>query len=117
MLPTLRRLAQQAVGSVPSAQQLQQVVKLRSEIFGTTYNPESLRTGSKVLKARLRGPAMLRYYGERFTGWAGLEKAIPGLQLKDIYEETRLADLEAMRKRGKVKPKKGQGRRASMKKR
>ncbi|GAA5904989.1 mitochondrial 37S ribosomal protein mS33 RSM27 [Sporobolomyces salmoneus] len=114
MLPTLRRLAQQAV---PSAERLQQVVKLRSEIFQTTYNPQSLRTGSKILKARLRGPAMLRYYGERFTGWKGLEQAIPGLQLRDIHEETRLADLEAMRKRGKVKPKKGQGRRASMKKR
>jgi len=68
MLPTLRRLAQQVAGAVPSQAKLQQVVKLRSEIFGTTYNPESLRTGSKVLKARLRGPAMLRYYGERFTG-------------------------------------------------
>jgi hypothetical protein len=89
MLPTLRRLAQQVAGAVPSQAKLQQVVKLRSEIFGTTYNPESLRTGSKVLKARLRGPAMLRYYGERFTGWKGLEQAIPGLQLKDIYEETR----------------------------
>ncbi|GAA6062345.1 hypothetical protein JCM10212_005687 [Sporobolomyces blumeae] len=114
MIPSLHRLAQQAV---PSAQRLQQLVKLRTEVFGTTYNPESLRTGSKVLKARLRGPAMLRYYGERFTGWKGLMNAVPGLQLRDVHEETRLADLEAMRKRGKVKPKKGQGRRASMKKR
>ncbi|GAA5931789.1 mitochondrial 37S ribosomal protein mS33 RSM27 [Sporobolomyces koalae] len=114
MFTTLRLFAQAAV---PPSQRLQQLVKLRSEVFGTTYNPESLRTGSKILKARLRGPAMLRYYGQRFTGFAGLQKAIPGLQLRDIHEETRLADLEAMRKRGKVKPKKGQGRRASMKKR
>ena len=89
MWSTLRRLAQQTASAVPSASRLDQVVKLRTEIFGTTYNPESLRTGSKVLKARLRGPAMLRYYGERFTGWKGLERTIPGLQLKDIYEETR----------------------------
>lgn len=89
MLPTLRRLAQQVITRVPPAQRLQEVVKLRSEIFGTTYNPESLRTGSKILKARLRGPAMLRYYGKRFTGWKGLEAAVPGLQLKDIYEDTR----------------------------
>ncbi|GAA5868729.1 hypothetical protein JCM5296_000677 [Sporobolomyces johnsonii] len=114
MFPSLRRFAAQAV---PSASRLQELVKLRSELFGTTYNPDSLRTGSKILKARLRGPAMLRYYGQRFSGWKGLNAAIPGLNLLDIHEQTRLADLEAMRKRGKVKPKKGQGRRASMKKR
>lgn len=74
---------------LPSAQRLQQLVKLRSEIFGTTYNPDSLRTGSKVLKARLRGPAMLRYYGDRISGWKGLNEAVPNLELKDIAEEQR----------------------------
>ncbi|ORY72589.1 mitochondrial ribosomal subunit S27-domain-containing protein [Leucosporidium creatinivorum] len=103
--------------ALPSPARLQALTKLRSEVFGTTYNPESLRTGSKVLKARLRGPAMLRYYGERISGWAGLNAAVPNLQLRDLAEETRLIDLETRRKRGKVTPKKGQGRRASMKKR
>ncbi|GJN88627.1 hypothetical protein Rhopal_001593-T1 [Rhodotorula paludigena] len=114
MFQTLRLYAQQAV---PAAARLQQLVKARAELFGTVYNPDSLRTGSKVLKARLRGPAMLRYYGERYSGWRGLNEAIPGLHLRDLVEETRLLDIETMRKRGKVKPKKGQGRRASMKKR
>ncbi|GAA5848431.1 hypothetical protein JCM8547_004512 [Rhodosporidiobolus lusitaniae] len=114
MFGSLRRLAAPAV---PPASRLQQLVKLRSEIFGTTYNPDSLRTGSKILKARLRGPAMLNYYGQRFSGWAGLNKAISGLELRDVVEEQRLLDIETLRKRGKVKPKKGQGRRASMKKR
>lgn len=86
MLGSLRRLAQQAVPPTP---RLQELFKLRSQIFQTTFNPESLRTGSKVLKARLRGPTMLRYYGQRFTGWKGLNEAIPGLQLRDIHEETR----------------------------
>lgn len=74
--------------SVP-ASRLLALTKLRSQIFGTTFNPEGLRTGSKVLKARLRGPSMLRYYGERISGWAGLNQAIPNLELKDIVEETR----------------------------
>lgn len=65
------------------------LARLRSTVFGTTWNPESLRTGSKVLKARLRGPSMLRYYGERFSGFAGLNRAIPDLELKDVAEETR----------------------------
>ncbi|KAM0792426.1 hypothetical protein ACM66B_005103 [Microbotryomycetes sp. NB124-2] len=103
--------------ALPSAARLQQLVKLRTQVFGTTYNPDSLRTGSKVLKARLRGPAMLNYYGQRLSGWAGLNKAVPGLNLIDHHENQRLIDLEAKRKRGKVTPKKGQGRRAAMKKR
>ncbi|GAA5968063.1 hypothetical protein JCM11641_003716 [Rhodosporidiobolus odoratus] len=114
MWASLRSLAAHAV---PPAARLQQLVKLRAELFGTTYNPDSLRTGSKILKARLRGPAMVNYYGERFSGWKGINAAIPGLELRDVVEETRLLDIETLRKRGKVKPKKGQGRRAAMKKR
>ncbi|GAA5822971.1 hypothetical protein JCM11251_004441 [Rhodosporidiobolus azoricus] len=114
MLGSLRRLAAQAV---PPAARLQELVKLRADIFSTTYNPESLRTGSKILKARLRGPAMVQYYGDRFSGWKGLNAAVPGLELRDIVEEQRLLDIDTLRKRGKVKPKKGQGRRAAMKKR
>ncbi|BGP37881.1 mitochondral 37S ribosomal protein S27 [Rhodotorula kratochvilovae] len=115
MLPSLRLWAQQT--AVPAAARLEQLVKLRADVLGTVYNPDSLRTGSKVLKARLRGPAMLRYYGDRFSSFRGLNNAIPGLELRDLVEETRLLDIETLRKRGKVKPKKGQGRRASMKKR
>ncbi|KAM0755884.1 hypothetical protein T439DRAFT_320592 [Meredithblackwellia eburnea MCA 4105] len=99
------------------ASRLLTLLKQRSQIFNTTWNPDSLRIGSKVLKARLRGPAMLRYYGERFSGFAALNRAIPNLGLKDVAEETRLIDIETRRKRGKVTPKKGHGRRASMKKR
>jgi len=130
MLPTLARWAQQAA---PAAARLQQLAKLRCDVLGTVHNPHSLRTGSKVLKARLRGPAMLRYYGERFSSFRGLNAAIPGLELRDLVEETRsvsllalpppraprgaaqltripscrLLDIETLRKRGKVKPKKG----------
>lgn len=83
--------------ALPSAARLQALTKLRSEVFGTAYNPESLRTGSKVLKARLRGPAMLRYYGQRISGWAGLNAAVPNLELKDVAEETRWVALAIQR--------------------
>lgn len=86
MLPTLQRWAHQAA---PAAARLQQLAKLRCDVLGTVYNPQSLRTGSKILKARLRGPAMLRYYGERFSSFRGLNNAIPGLELRDLVEETR----------------------------
>lgn len=115
---------------LPTAARMQALLKLRAAVFNTTYNPSSLRTGSKVLKARLVGPTMLRYYGERMSGWAGLNRAVPGLDLPDLAEETRsgslsppcslcpaltgprnnvsrLIDLETRRKRGKTTPKKG----------
>ena len=68
---------------------LAQLIETRSKIFGTVFNPNSLRTGSKILKARLRGPAMLRYYGDRLSGFSALNAAIPNLELKDVAEETR----------------------------
>lgn len=74
---------------LPTAARLAELGKLRSSVFGTTWNPLSQRTGSKILKARLRGPAMLRYYGDRMSGWASLNAAIPNLALKDVAEETR----------------------------
>lgn len=78
---------------LPTPARLQALNQLRTEIFGTTFNPLSLRTGSKVLKARLRGPSMLRYYGERYSGWAKLNAQVPGLDLIDIHEQTRLVFL------------------------
>ncbi|KAI5477935.1 hypothetical protein MNV49_005724 [Pseudohyphozyma bogoriensis] len=86
------------------------LTKLRTQIFGTTFNPANLRIGSKVLKARLRGPSMLQYYGPRLTGFASLNAQIPDLALVDPLEEQRLIDLETRRKRGKVTPKKGNSR-------
>ncbi|KZV90813.1 hypothetical protein EXIGLDRAFT_561781, partial [Exidia glandulosa HHB12029] len=41
---------------------MQQMLRLRSNIFQTSYNPTHVRTGAKYLKARLRGPSMIQYY-------------------------------------------------------
>ena len=74
---------------LPTPARLAVLTELRTQIFGTTYNPLSLRTGSKVLKARLRGPSMMRYYGERMSGVAAMNNAVPGLELVDVAEQTR----------------------------
>lgn len=74
-----------------AAARIAALTELRATVFGTTYNPLSLRTGSKILKARLRGPSMLRYYGERMSGVAALNAQVPGLALRDVAEETRCA--------------------------
>ncbi|POY74327.1 hypothetical protein BMF94_2521 [Rhodotorula taiwanensis] len=107
--------------TLPSPSRQQQLVDLRNSIFGTDdVSPhaqlERARDGSKVLKQRLQGPALLRWYGERYTSWKAWNQKFPGLDLVDLQEQQRLADLDARRKRGKVTPKKGQGRRATMKK-
>lgn len=36
--------------------------QVRCQIFSTTYNPEGIRTGNKILRQRLRGPALASYY-------------------------------------------------------
>ncbi|PIL22348.1 hypothetical protein GSI_15036 [Ganoderma sinense ZZ0214-1] len=79
--------------------------RLRCEIFQTAYNPTSVRTGAKYLRARLRGPSMINYYPEqltvpRFNHMAGNFK----IQHWDEYQ--RLADVEEKKRRGKGVPKK-----------
>ncbi|SCV67040.1 BQ2448_5686 [Microbotryum intermedium] len=129
MFGTIPRLVASATSSVlPNRARLLALDELRCRIFSTTFNPNNVRTGSKILKARLRGPSMMEYYGQRYSGWKKLNAQVPGLELRNIAEEQRsvmqfilglgrLIDLEVRRRRGKVTPKKGFGRRASMKKR
>ncbi|TFY68424.1 hypothetical protein EVG20_g3559 [Dentipellis fragilis] len=79
--------------------------RLRCSIFQTSYNPTSQRTGAKYLRRRLKGPSMMQYYPPDFN-FATINKMMPGLNLIDKVEETRLEDVEAMKERGKGTPKK-----------
>jgi small subunit ribosomal protein S33 len=74
---------------LPTPARLAALTQLRSQIFGTTYNPTSARTGSKILKQRLRGPTMLRYYGQTLSGFAKLNSQVPNLHLPDLEEKQR----------------------------
>ncbi|KAF8061770.1 mitochondrial ribosomal subunit S27-domain-containing protein [Lyophyllum atratum] len=88
---------------IPS--RLKTLTRLRCSIFETSYNPTSIRTGAKYLRARLRGPSMVQYYPE-VINVARLARQYPALELIDEDEEQRVQDIEDRKKRGKGAPKK-----------
>ncbi|KZO92330.1 hypothetical protein CALVIDRAFT_530156 [Calocera viscosa TUFC12733] len=84
---------------------LQQLTKLQCALFETSYNPTSARTGAKYLRARLRGPAMVRYYPQRIP--IQLVRAVAwDMNIVDSREEQRVDDVVDLKKRGKGAPKK-----------
>ena len=81
--------------------------RLRCQIFQTSYNPTSVRTGAKYLRERLHGPALVKYYPENDgLSIAKLNKKYPGWNLVDVDEVVRLNDIEELKARGKGAPKK-----------
>ncbi|KAF8882169.1 mitochondrial ribosomal subunit S27-domain-containing protein [Gymnopilus junonius] len=84
---------------------LQALKQLQCSIFQTSYNPQSLRTGAKYLRARLRGPSMVSYYPAHFNIPTIIRK-YPELEMVDEDEEERLQDVQDRKKRGKGAPKK-----------
>ncbi|EIM82328.1 uncharacterized protein STEHIDRAFT_124492 [Stereum hirsutum FP-91666 SS1] len=91
------------LGALPS--RLAALTRLRSQVFQTSYNPSSMRTGAKYLKRRLRGPSMLEYYPEQ-PDIAALIRQFPDEGLRNTAEETRLQDIIDKKARGKGTPKK-----------
>lgn len=81
-----------------------------ARIFSTTYNPHNKRMGNRVLRERLRGPALLDYYfpGRRF-GVADLRRHFPMMSFVDEEERQRLLDVQSKKARGKGAPKKKKG--------
>ena len=67
---------------------------MQCRIFSTTYNPERLRTGNKVLRQRLKGPSLAAYYPRRVVTLKDLQKAYPDLETWDEDEEDRLESLQ-----------------------
>ncbi|KAH9477872.1 Mitochondrial 37S ribosomal protein S27 [Psilocybe cubensis] len=91
------------MASVPPSR-LQALTKLRCSIFQTTYNPDSLRTGAKYLRARLRGPSLVGYYPERVNISQIVRSYRNRLEMVDDDEEERLQDVIERRRRGKGAP-------------
>jgi small subunit ribosomal protein S33 len=58
-----------------------------------SYNPERLRTGNKILRERLKGPAVAAYYPRRVKTLKDLKNAYPDLETWDDDEEDRLEAL------------------------
>ncbi|KAF9581706.1 hypothetical protein BGW38_001172 [Lunasporangiospora selenospora] len=91
--------------------------KLSCSIFGNIYNPQGFRTGNKILRARLVGPTINSYYPNvKMIKPREISRMAPEMNLIDQAEKTRLEDLAERKKRGKGPPKKGQGRRSTLKK-
>ena len=118
-VPSAAQSAILAKRSSPAAHQLK-LQKLRCEIFQTSFNPNSDRTGAKYLRARLRGPSMINYYPAQLSirRVNGVIKSLyhetlrkdrstpPPIYLEDAKELQRVEDVAALKARGKGKPKK-----------
>ncbi|KAK1832745.1 armadillo-type protein [Podospora conica] len=93
--------------SVPRARLLD-LMKVQCQIFQTTFNPEGIRTGNKILRQRLRGPALLSYYPQKLVTFKHLQKKFEKYDLitYEEEEEDRQEHIAALKARGKGAPKK-----------
>ncbi|MCJ1483083.1 mitochondral 37S ribosomal protein S27 [Schaereria dolodes] len=82
------------------------LMKVQCRIFSTTYNPERIRTGNKILRQRLKGPTLVDYYPRRTATIKDLRKAYPDFETWDDDEEERLDAVELAQTRNKGAPKK-----------
>ena len=64
------------------------------KVFSMTYNPEGVRMGNKVLRQRLRGPALASYYPRKAATIRDLQREFgPDLLAFDEWDEDRLEGL------------------------
>ncbi|KAI1427537.1 mitochondrial ribosomal subunit S27-domain-containing protein [Xylaria sp. FL1777] len=63
------------------------LMKVQCQIFSTTYNPEGIRMGNKILRQRLRGPSLAKYYPPKGPTINTLEKEFKSLGLEVLDEE------------------------------
>ncbi|TVY84886.1 Mitochondrial 37S ribosomal protein S27 [Lachnellula suecica] len=83
------------------------LMKVQCRIFSHTFNPEGLRLGNKVLRQRLKGPALAAYYPRKMATFKDLKKAYgDDYETFDEGEEERLEKIKMIKARGKGAPKK-----------
>ncbi len=70
-------------------------MQAQCKVFSTTYNPDGIRMGNKILRQRLRGSAMIAYYPRKVYTTRDLLKEFAPLELvvDDEAEEDRLDHL------------------------
>lgn len=74
----------------------QALAKIRSEIFGTNFNPDGARTGAKVLRKKLVGPTIANYYNNPdMIKFKHLKKLFPQFSFVNEDEEYRLTMVAA----------------------
>ncbi|CAK7217138.1 mitochondral 37S ribosomal protein S27 [Sporothrix bragantina] len=91
--------------SVPRARLLD-LMKVQCKVFSTTFNPEGIRMGNKVLRQRLRGPALASYYPRKVVTIKDLQREFSDYTIINEEEEDRLEHLAGLRARGKGNAKK-----------
>jgi len=60
--------------------------QVQCRVFATTFNPDGIRMGNKILRQRLRGPAMAAYYPPKGPTIQDLRKEF-GSQFQFIDED------------------------------
>jgi hypothetical protein len=68
----------------------------KCQIWATTFNPNGMRMGNKVLRAKLRGPGLAGYYPRRVVTMRDFQKQLEKLSLTfdDEKEDDRLEKIE-----------------------
>lgn len=75
----------------PPANQLQ----AQCQVFATNFNPDGIRMGNKVLRQRLRGPALAAYYPRRVATIKDVRQEFgPGLDTWEDAEEDRFEYID-----------------------
>ncbi|KAG0173414.1 hypothetical protein DFQ28_001589 [Apophysomyces sp. BC1034] len=101
--------------AAPAPARLTQLAQLSCKIFQNVYNPTSARTGNKILRQRLIGSSLTQYHPQKLVHFRDIKALYPSLNLVDTDEKERLDEIARRKRRGKGAPKKGQGKRASNK--
>lgn len=91
---------------IPCTKRTNTLRQTQCSVFNTTFNPERLRLGNKILRQRLKGSQMALYYPPRMNNITELRKAYPELEFEDEKEEERLENIKLKKARGKGAPKK-----------
>ncbi|UNI20035.1 hypothetical protein JDV02_006165 [Purpureocillium takamizusanense] len=92
--------------SVPRAR-IVELMKAQCQVFATTFNPKGVRMGNKILRQRLKGPAVAAYYPRKTATIRDVKREFgPHLTTWDDAEEDRFEYIEELKERGKSAPKK-----------
>ncbi|ANB15426.1 Mitochondrial ribosomal protein of the small subunit [Sugiyamaella lignohabitans] len=75
-----------------SKARISEVLRLQASIFRTTYNPDMVRNGAKVLRRKLRGDLIKEYYypSKTLPNASALNRMFPDLHCIDPKEYQRL---------------------------
>jgi len=67
-------------------------------LYSTTFNPEGLRLGNKVLRKRLQGPSLVSYYIPRIVDFKDMEKEFEPYDLivNNEQEDDRLDHISGL---------------------